>query len=56
MEGVIQIGVHCMHVWKCHNKTAVQLLYTNKMLKNKNKYFAKIKEEVTPYLFVYPFH
>jgi hypothetical protein len=29
-EGMKQMGVHCMHIWKCHNETPTQLLYKNK--------------------------
>jgi hypothetical protein len=28
MEAINQNGIHCMHIWKCHNKT-VQLSYTS---------------------------
>jgi hypothetical protein len=34
MEGMNQTEKHCMHTWKCHNETPVQLLYTIKTSKN----------------------
>jgi hypothetical protein len=33
MEGMNQIRVYCMHVWKYHKKTPVQLLCTNTNVK-----------------------
>jgi hypothetical protein len=33
-EGMNQTGVDCTHIWKCYNETPLQLLYTNKMIKN----------------------
>jgi hypothetical protein len=29
--------VHCKHIWKCHNETPIQLLHTNKNVKQTNK-------------------
>jgi hypothetical protein len=36
-EGMNQTGVHCTHIRKCHNKTPVELLYNEHVIKKKKK-------------------
>jgi hypothetical protein len=37
---------HCIHIWKCYNKTSVQLIYSNKNIKKKSWHLISVLQGI----------